>query len=454
MQFSTADKALYVKIVYYGPGLSGKTTNLESIHRITDPKGRQQMVSLRTQEDRTLFFDLLPFELGRLYGLDVRVKLYTVPGQIQYDTTRRQVLAGADGVVFVADSQRKQLEENARMIRYLVNNLSDNGLDPRSIPLVFQWNKQDLPDLASIEELEAKLNFRRAPALCSVATTGEGVIETFREITVLTIESLAGRAPNLGDKLRAKTVRADVERVFRPLLESSLQATLTGPTAVCTTRSRERSVESVSQRPVLGLDDLLSEAVSANLALSDQIVATASPDAAQARRERVAFARLTQVGLLAAGAEGVLKMALNAALSALDLEAGAVLLKQQPGVPLREIAVAGVKADPLNAVSAPALGSVAAGLLDRQKPSLVRDIAGELLFGQTSSATDGLRAAAAVPLGAVRPSAALLIVYATMRDRELGQDDLDVLELIASISALSLRALAGDAHKSGARAAR
>ncbi len=453
MQFSTAEKALYLKIVYYGPGLSGKTTNLESIHRITDPDGRNNMISLRTQEDRTLFFDLLPFNLGRLYGLDVRLKLYTVPGQIQYDTTRRQVLAGADGVVFVADSQRKQLDENARMIRYLVNNLTDNGLDPRTIPIVFQWNKQDLPDLTPPDQLEAKLNYRHAPAIPAVATIGTGVIETFCEIAIHTMESLATRAPNLADKLRAMKVRQDVERIFQPFVGDK-PLRVTGPVATSITRSRERSVESGSDRPILGLDDLLSEAVSANIALSEQLLTASVPDATAARRERAAITKLANLGLAATNLELVLKTALASALSALDLEVGSILLKRQPGAPLQPVAIEGCAMDPLNAIVTPGLGSVAAGLLDRQKPVLVQDIAAELLFGQAAPSVAGLRGAAAVPLGAARPAAALLVVYTKARGRDLGAEDLEVLELIASVAALALRAATLETQRATARATR
>ena len=270
MQFSTADRALFVKIVYYGPGLSGKTSNLESIHRLTDPAQRQPMVSLKTAGDRTLFFDLLPFELGRLYGMDVRLKLYTVPGQIQYDLTRKQVLAGADGVVFVADSQMAQREANAWMLRFLRNNLEDNGLDPETIPLVFQWNKRDLPNLMSPEELDRELNWRHVPAFEAVATTGLGVLETFGAITAETVEGMARRSPTPADRKRAGEARAHVEALFAQIHETARRVQPAGPAEperhdIHLGVQPAASEESRAARGSLGLDDLLNEAVSANL---------------------------------------------------------------------------------------------------------------------------------------------------------------------------------------------
>jgi signal recognition particle receptor subunit beta len=445
MQFSSADKALYVKIVYYGPGLSGKTTNLETIHRITDPKGRQKMVSLRTQEDRTLFFDLLPFDLGRLYGLTIRVKLYTVPGQIQYDTTRRQVLAGADGVVFVADSQSSQLENNVRMIRYLLNNLQDNGLDARTIPLVFQWNKQDLKELAPNDVLESKLNWRNAPSLPAVATEGDGVIETFREIASLTLRHLAEKAPTLSDKMRSSRIAQDVDAAFAPFLANErARSAEDAPTSAPPARAAPAASTSLRaderDRSVLGLDDLLSEAVQANLEMSSQLVDREASEAI-ARRERKALMRLVQISGLSTEAEAILKMALTAGLSGLDLSQGAVLVRTKPGAPLRTVALCGMQRDPLNAIETPGIGSVAAGLLDRQAPYVTRDVVGELLFGQSTPETATLRGVLAAPIGPGRPADALIFAYADAQAQDPTPEGLEFLQLVASIASLALRSV-------------
>jgi signal recognition particle receptor subunit beta len=304
MQFSSTDKSLYLKLVYYGPGLCGKTTNLETIHRLTDPRRRQPMVSLKTEGDRTLFFDLLPFDLGQISGLDVRLKLYTVPGQIQYDTTRKQVLAGADGVVFVADSGPRQRESNRVMIRYLRNNLIANGLDPEKLPLVFQWNKRDLPDAMPVRDMEEDLKFRGAPSIPSVATAGTGVMESFCELSIQVMEQLTHKATHLGDRLRKGDLRAKIESIFGGFIDSARKTAAFRPAAPIgrTVPEGPRACEDEpapeSHRP-LGLDDLLSQAVETNLSFSERLVADASREqlVARTRRERQTILGLSRLAL-------------------------------------------------------------------------------------------------------------------------------------------------------------
>ena len=170
------------KIVYYGPGRSGKTTNLRCIHERLPADRTGRMVSLATQGDRTLFFDFLPVDLGVVAGFATRFQLYTVPGQSYYASTRRLVLQGADAVVFVADSRRRQLDENLESLRDLHEQLAEHGVDPRSVPVVFQYNKQDLPrELAADPgELAEALNFRGAPDFAADALRGVNVFETMR----------------------------------------------------------------------------------------------------------------------------------------------------------------------------------------------------------------------------------------------------------------------------------
>ncbi|NIN11380.1 MAG: gliding-motility protein MglA [Gemmatimonadales bacterium] len=185
------------KIVYYGPGRSGKTTNLQYIYgRVPDDR-RGRMVSLATRTDRTLFFDFLPLELGSISGFTTRFQLYTVPGQVYYNATRKLVLQGADGVVFVADSQARQLDENIESLQNLQANLLEQGVDVREVPLVFQWNKQDLPrDLVlAPNELDEALNFRSAPTFPADALRGSGVFETLKAVSELVLGKLSQEAP-------------------------------------------------------------------------------------------------------------------------------------------------------------------------------------------------------------------------------------------------------------------
>ena len=179
VQFNFSERTIKAKVVYYGPPQSGKTTNLEQIHRISDPEGANRLISLNTAQDRTLFFDLLPFSLGSVSGYDFKIQLYTVPGQVQYNATRRVVLAGADAVVFVADSRRPAAKENQAAFENMKVNLLANRLVPEKVPLVLQWNKQDLSDLSPDAELQKALNFWGRKSVKAVAARGQGVLETF-----------------------------------------------------------------------------------------------------------------------------------------------------------------------------------------------------------------------------------------------------------------------------------
>ena len=185
------------KIVYYGPGRSGKTTNLHYIYGRVPDSRRGRMVSLATQTDRTLFFDFLPIDLGQISGFTTRFQLYTVPGQVYYNATRRLVLQGADGVVFVADSQARQLDENLESLQNLQANLLDHSVDIRTMPLVLQYNKQDLPRELILQtlELDDALNFRAVPSFPADALHGNGVFETLKSITELVLRRLAQGAP-------------------------------------------------------------------------------------------------------------------------------------------------------------------------------------------------------------------------------------------------------------------
>ncbi|MGE5143529.1 MAG: GTP-binding protein [Acidobacteriota bacterium] len=185
------------KIVYYGPGRSGKTTNLHYIYGRVPESRRGRMVSLATQTDRTLFFDFLPIDLGQISGFTTRFQLYTVPGQVYYNATRRLVLQGADGVVFVADSQARQLDENLESLQNLQANLLDHSIDIRTMPLALQYNKQDLPRELILQpvELDDALNFRSVPSFPADALHGNGVFETLKSITELVLRRLAQGAP-------------------------------------------------------------------------------------------------------------------------------------------------------------------------------------------------------------------------------------------------------------------
>jgi mutual gliding-motility protein MglA len=190
-----AEREIQVKIVYYGPGRSGKTANLLYLHEAMADAVRGKMVTIDTQGDRTLFFDFLPLSLGQIYDMNIKIQLFTVPGQVIYDATRRLVLKGADGVVFVADSQTDQWERNLESLQNLSQHLQGERLELASLPLVLQYNKRDLADarvpLSEPEALERALNAdTAAPAFLASAVRGEGVFETLREISKRTVKQV------------------------------------------------------------------------------------------------------------------------------------------------------------------------------------------------------------------------------------------------------------------------
>lgn len=185
-----AAQEIHCKIVYYGIGYCGKTTNLDYIFRSIDPRARGEMFKIATETERTLFFDFLPLDLGSVHGFRTRFHLYTVPGQILYERTRQAVLNGVDGIVFVVDSQAEKFEENVQSITELEMNLRRLGKDMNSFPFVIQWNKRDMPSALPAPVLERYLNRRRVPSFEAVAASGKGVYATLRSISKRVMQSL------------------------------------------------------------------------------------------------------------------------------------------------------------------------------------------------------------------------------------------------------------------------
>jgi signal recognition particle receptor subunit beta len=221
--FNHATRQMTAKIVYYGPGLCGKTTNLNTIYGKTSQKARGEMVSLNTETDRTLFFDLLPMDVGMVGGFKTKLQLYTVPGQVFYNSTRKLVLKGVDGIVFVVDSQTPMLDACKESYRNLEENLRELGLNLNDIPMVFQWNKRDLKNVVSVDELEAAFNPRAVPTFQCVASDGTGVFETLRGITKLALTHIKSHV--LGERLGAQIPAIPVPPP-RPVVEALSMADL------------------------------------------------------------------------------------------------------------------------------------------------------------------------------------------------------------------------------------
>ena len=185
-----SSREINCKIVYYGPGLCGKTTNLQYVYAKTNPDAKGKMISLATETERTLFFDFLPLSLGEIRGFKTRFHLYTVPGQVFYDASRKLILKGVDGVVFVADSQIERMEANMESVENLRVNLAEQGYDLGKIPYVVQYNKRDLPNVATVDELRRIINPRGVPEFQAVAPTGVGVFDTLKSVAKLVLTEL------------------------------------------------------------------------------------------------------------------------------------------------------------------------------------------------------------------------------------------------------------------------
>jgi len=189
-------KEINCKIVYYGPGLGGKTTNIKYVYQKTSDSAKSQIVTLNTENERTLFFDFLPLDLGQIRGFKTRFHLYTVPGQTFYEASRKLILRGVDGIIFVADSQVEKIDANLESLLDLEKNLKEQGYDIGKIPLVLQWNKRDLPNIVSQDDLDKNLNKFKSPVFESVATDGTGVFDTLKMVSKLVLLNIKGGLSN------------------------------------------------------------------------------------------------------------------------------------------------------------------------------------------------------------------------------------------------------------------
>jgi len=215
--FNHATREMTAKIVYYGPGLCGKTTNLMVIFDKLDPKQKGKMLSLATKTDRTLFFDLLPVDIGKVGAFNLKIQLYTVPGQVFYNETRKLVLKGADAVVFVADSQPSMIDSTRESFANLIENLEQNNIDPNDTPIIIQFNKRDIPGVLSIDELQEQLAFEGYPYTEASAIKGEGVMETFHLVSKITAKHLYAR-------LQGKPIPVEKAEKAKPAAASKVEA--------------------------------------------------------------------------------------------------------------------------------------------------------------------------------------------------------------------------------------
>ena len=432
VQFDNQHRQIKIKIVYYGPAVGGKTTCLQHIHRVTDPQRRTKLYSLNTAADRTLFFDLLSLNLGRIRGFRLTLQLYTVPGQVQYNAIRRTVLAGADGVVFVADSQRSQHQANLQSFENLKENLEANGINPDTHPLVLQYNKRDLPELFSVDELESDLTAGELPGVPTVAITGEGVMEAFATITENTLVSLA-------DRLGIDTTGHAIERLkqqTRAALEPFVTATPPPvPASDIEVTVPEHPPDETGPLPQ---ETLVSEAVRANLAMTD-LSSRLETASRQLERKALVTRAIIDFGRTIAHQRDpaeVLRLLIKTAVAQLGVQAAAVMIVPAAGQ-LREAVVHGVERDPLLATLVEST-TVAGAVAQAGEPVLIASDLDGGTVGSVQIAVEkaGFASAIAVPMIARDRLVGLLAVYGAPDRQSLDELELELASILGATAAM------------------
>ncbi len=434
VQFDNESRQIKIKIVYYGPALGGKTTCLQAIHRRADPQRRTKLYSLNTSSDRTLFFDLLALNLGRIRGYQLMVQLYTVPGQVQYSATRKAVLSGVDGLVFVADSQASRLAENRESLEDLKSNLTVNGINMHDLPIVFLYNKQDLSPKIPIATFEENLNLKRRPSFGSVATTGEGVMESFASACEGTLAAVADRLGLRGNTQAIKKLRDQARAALRSLLNAEQPGTDAGDSVVTS------PIEGTSPDEPLSPEALVGEAVRANLAMTDLNTRLDALTHLLERKIRV----MEEIRVFAetvsshSDPAAVLRDFLRSALRLIEVASAAVSLVPGTGT-LREVVVHGLKRDPLLSSEGEDKLPLAVALLAKRQPILIsRDTATESQAAVVDAVeAAGFTSALAVPMLVQEREIGLFTAYTTGDRATLDEDDLHLSSVLAATGAMA-----------------
>jgi signal transduction histidine kinase/signal recognition particle receptor subunit beta len=423
-QWSHADRTLYAKLVYYGPAMGGKTTNLQSLHRITDPESQHELLSVNTSDDRTLFFDLLPFNLGSILGYKVAMKIFTVPGQVRYDVTRRVVLAGADAVVFVADSARGREQDNRTAVENLRANMKANRLDVTTVPVLFQYNKQDLADAAAPADVASWLGIEPSQGFPAVATIGDGVLETFMAASQRMLERLVAFADTRTRReLNPGELSQQMERAFAPhLARHKARGAAPAPSSAVAPPQAPAPI-------VAEGDGLLEQSVSATLRLGGDL-ASERERGSRLEREAESFRRLSE-GLLQTGArfdpDAIVDGALDVAGTMVGAAGISLVREARPGQVALERAWK-LAQDPLLGFAA---GRALAGrMLAASGPSVVEDLGGEIGGQDTARVSERFRSVASVPLEGVPRR--WLLAYKPAPDGEIGENDVRFLATVAA----------------------
>ncbi len=430
VQFDNQYRQVKLKIVYYGPALGGKTTCLQYIHRVTDPQRRTRLYTLNTASDRTLFFDLLGLDLGRIRGYRLTLQLFTVPGQVQYNATRRAVLAGADGVVFVADSQKGQEKANQESLANLAENLRANGLDPETMPLVLQYNKRDLPNVLTRTELDRLLNPKGYPVFETVATTGVGVMEAFAANCEATVLSVADRLGITAQADALNRLVANVRAAMAPLVPAK-RPEVEAPVVIRTTASAS-----------LGQEELVAEAVRANTAMAEMSARLDQLTKQLTRRveELKGLLSFSQVLSQAREPDEVTTAFFERFLLDLRVTAGSLLLRNAKGE-LVEVLRRGLAAEPLMRKTQ-----------DGQLPAQVLLETGQVFTVNLNELTQGKASEAwleeafglgfsqvlAVPLWAQERALGLVVAYGEHGREAFGEEELELAAIMGAVGSVAL----------------
>ncbi len=409
------EKSIHAKVVYYGPPLGGKTTSLRYIHGVMDPERRTNLISLNTDRDRTLFFDFLPINLGRIGDFTLKIQGFTVPGQVKYLLTRRYVLRGADAVVFVADSRVSERENNVTALRDLRENLAVNGLSYESIPLVLQYNKRDEPGPLELEEMDRLLNDRGIPRFETVATVGTGVFEAFAAAAGAMVERIGTEYRIGGGKDVSAAVESTLGRIHAAARAFEKSREADEPAAE--TPSFVVVEEGGGSDSNLSTEQLLERSLSTNMRVAELL--TEVQEARSALEARVAEVEaLYRLGSAAASSldeDRVVATVVEGAAAALRVGHASILLRDEEDGAIRERGVHGFLYDPLVAgSSSPESGpGPLLTLLAAEEPLLVTEESPPGVLAAVRSREPAVRAAVAAPLRIRDETRGLLVVYYT-----------------------------------------
>lgn len=433
VQISFSKREILVKIVYYGMGLCGKTTSLQYLHSLLDPGNTTKLFSVKTDEDRTLFFDFLPITISTFNNFKIKLKIYTVPGQVKYSATRKAVLAGVDGVVFVVDSREDLIKDNKESFEDLKKNLKHYGLDRDEIPLVLQYNKRDLDDLESVQELNRVFNPDGKRAFYpSIAIRGDGLVDTFLEISKLVMESIVAKHKlPVGDDI----VDAFLLSLRAPMKENESRMLETASSEI----SRDEDTLSIN----LGKeseteDDLLQQAVTSNIEMADLYDELEELKRSLELRvkELITANQISSTVVAELDADRVIQIASEAFQRHGDFGVS-MLLDPGPDEPLRETMHANLKEDPLNNIILESGLPAARAIIQRNRVVLINQHKNTTIFSKVKGEIPEVHCVICIPLTAKRKSLGILNLYAYDRE-EFPRDTLSFYHLIANNIAIAL----------------